>query len=99
MCAKDIVIRSFQPTWVGEFELLDRALRAGSLTVEPDSLDRGYAARVRALHESGLVSQIYRPPGARAASTYVITDGGRIAWRRDAVRASRLRDQLAGTMT
>lgn len=99
MRPKDLVVRSFQPAWAGDFELLDRALRTGCLRVEADSADRAYAERVRALHDCGLVSQLYRAPGGRSASTYVITDGGRIAWRRDAARADRLRGQLPGTMT
>jgi hypothetical protein len=99
MHAQHLAVRSLEPDWFGEFELLDLALRAGRLTLEPEAADRAYAARVRALHDLGLVSQLYRPPGWREVRTYVITDGGRIAWRQGRARARRLGVHLAGTMT
>jgi hypothetical protein len=99
MRAHDLAIRLLEPDWFGEFALLDLALRAGRLTVEPEATDCAYAARVRTLHDLGLVSQLYRPAGRQKVRTYVITDGGRIVWRQGQARARRMGVHLAGMIT
>jgi hypothetical protein len=99
MRALDLAAPALRPDWLGQFELLDQALRAGWLTVEPGAADHGYAARVRALSDLGLVSPLYRPAGRSRPCTYVITDGGRIAWRQGEARARRLGVHLAGMIT
>jgi hypothetical protein len=72
------------------FELLDQALRSGSLAVEGGRHDQAaltHAERVRALCEEGLVSPVVCP--SKAFSAYVITDWGRVVWKQEKLRAER----------
>lgn len=74
----DPIVRSFSPPGRARYELLDQILIHGAVTADRDS------SRLQELHEAGLVYRLFAP-----ASTYAITEWGRIVWRQEKVRVER----------
>jgi hypothetical protein len=90
---------SIDPPSPRDYDVLDHALRAGSVTVtnnrQCDDV-RGNDGHVQNLCDRGLMCQLFRvQPTTEEVAIYVITDWGRVVWEREKTRADRA--QLRGS--
>jgi hypothetical protein len=82
-----------------DYDVLDEALRAGSVVVRPNRRcedSRNSVGTVQNLCDRGLMCQLFRvQPTTEDVTIYVITDWGRVVWEREKNRAARA--QLRGS--